>query len=326
MPTDEQLLDAYSTAVVNAVDMVGPSVVKIDVATTSKRGRQRDGSGSGLVFSPDGLILTNSHVVENASRVEVRFADGTNLDASIVGADPDTDIAVVRAYSRGGWASAPHGSDLPWRPLGDSSRLRPGQVVIAIGSPYGFQHTVTAGVVSALGRSLRSRSGRLIEQLVQTDAALNPGNSGGPLVTSLGEVVGVNTAAILGVQGISFAVPINTARRIASLLIRDGRVRRSVIGIAGQDVAVPRHVMRAHGLAQQRGVGIMQVVDGSAADQAGARKEDVIVEFAGTKVESVDDLHRLLTEERIGEPQSVLVLRGGERRTLVVVPREASAA
>ena len=185
---------------------------------------------------------------------------------------------------------------------------------------------MTAGVVSALGRSLRSRSGRLIEQLVQTDAALNPGNSGGPLVTSLGEVVGVNTAAILGVQGISFAVPINTARRIASLLIRDGRVRRSVIGIAGQDVAVPRHVMRAHGLAQARGVGIVQVVDGSAADQAGARTEDVIVEFAGTKVESVDDLHRLLTEERIGEPQNVMVLRGGERRTLVVVPREASAA
>src|SRR5580765_3610945 len=185
MPADEQLLDAYSTAVVNAVDLVGPSVVKIDVATTSKRGRRRDGSGSGLVFSPDGLILTNSHVVENASRVEVRFADGTNLDATIVGADPDTDIAVVRASGMG----------LPWRPLGDSSRLRPGQVVIAIGSPYGFQHTVTAGVVSALGRSLRSRSGRLIEQLVQTDAALNPGNSGGPLVTSLGEVVGVNTAA-----------------------------------------------------------------------------------------------------------------------------------
>jgi S1-C subfamily serine protease len=316
VPTDEQLLDAYSAAVVNAVDLVGPSVVKIDVATTSKRGRRRDGSGSGLVFSPDGLILTNSHVVEKASRVEVHLADGTNLDASIVGADPDTDIAVVRA----------NGMGLPWRPLGDSSRLRPGQVVIAIGSPYGFQHTVTAGVVSALGRSLRSRSGRLIEQLVQTDAALNPGNSGGPLVTSLSEVVGVNTAAILGVQGISFAVPINTARRIASLLIRDGRVRRSVIGIAGQDVAVPRHVMRAHGLAQQRGVGVMQVVDGSAADQAGARTEDVIVEFDGAKVESVDDLHRLLTEERIGEPQNVLVLRGGERRTLVVVPREASAA
>ena len=326
MPTDEQLLDAYSTAVVNAVDLVGPSVVKIDVSTTSRRGRRRDGSGSGLVFSPDGLILTNAHVVENASQVEVRFADGTKLDASIVGADADTDVAVVRAYTRGGGASAPLGSALPWRPLGDSSRLRPGQVVIAIGSPYGFQHTVTAGVVSALGRSLRSRSGRLIEQLVQTDAALNPGNSGGPLVTSLGEVVGVNTAAILGVQGISFAVPINTARRIASLLIRDGRVRRSVIGIAGQDVAVPRHIVRAHGLSQERGVGILQVVDGSAADQAGARKEDVIVAFAGATIESVDDLHRLLTEERIGEPQNVLVLRAGERRTLVVVPRESSAA
>jgi S1-C subfamily serine protease len=316
MPTDEQLLDAYSTAVVNAVDLVGPSVVKIDVSTISRRGRPREGSGSGLVFSPDGLILTNAHVVEHASKVAIRFAEGTRLDASIVGADADTDIAVVRA----------NGMGLPWRPLGDSSRLRPGQVVIAIGSPYGFQHTVTAGVVSALGRSLRSRSGRLIEQLVQTDAALNPGNSGGPLVTSLGEVVGVNTAAILGVQGISFAVPINAARRIASLLIRDGRVRRSVIGIAGQDVAVPRHIMRAHGLPQERGVGITQVTDGSAAEQAGARRDDVIVEFAGMRVESVDDLHRLLTEERIGEPQHVLVLRGGERRTLVVVPREASPA
>ena len=326
MPTDEQLLDAYSTAVVNAVDLVGPSVVKIEVSTISRRGRRRDGSGSGLVFSPDGLILTNAHVVENASQVEVRFADGTRLDASTVGADADTDVAVVRAYPRGGGASAPLGPDLPWRPLGDSSRLRPGQVVIAIGSPYGFQHTVTAGVVSALGRSLRSRSGRLIEQLVQTDAALNPGNSGGPLVTSLGEVVGVNTAAILGVQGISFAVPINTARRIASLIIRDGRVRRSVIGIAGQDVAVPRHIVRAHGLSQERGVGIVQVVDGSAADQAGARKEDVILAFAGATIENVDDLHRLLTEERIGEPQNVLVLRGGERRTLVVVPRESLAA
>ena len=326
MPADEQLLDAYSTAVVNAVDLVGPSVVKIDVATTSgadASARARDRASCSRQTGSSSPTATSSR-----TRRAWRSAlpTGTNLDASIVGADPDTDIAVVRAYSRGGGASAPHGTDLPWRPLGDSSRLRPGQVVIAIGSPYGFQHTVTAGVVSALGRSLRSRSGRLIEQLVQTDAALNPGNSGGPLVTSLGEVVGVNTAAILGVQGISFAVPINTARRIASLLIRDGRVRRSVIGIAGQDVAVPRPVMRAHGLAQARGVGIMQVADGSAADQAGARKEDVIVEFAGTTVESVDDLHRLLTEERIGEPQNVLVLRGGERRTLVVVPREASAA
>ena len=316
MATDDELLDAYSAAVVSAVDLVGPAVVKIDISVTRRRGGRQEGSGSGLVFAPDGLILTNCHVVEGASRIEIRFADGTRLEASPIGVDPDTDLAVIRAHSMG----------LTWRPLGDSSRLRPGQVVIAIGSPYGFQHTVTAGVVSALGRSLRARSGRLIEQLVQTDAALNPGNSGGPLVTSRGEVVGVNTAAILGVQGISFAVPINTARRVVALLLRDGRVRRSVIGIAGQDMPLSRHVIRAHGLTQQRGVGIVQVVDGGAAEQAGARPEDLILEFAGTKVESVDDLHRLLTEERIGAPQSLAVLRDGERRTLVVVPREASAA
>jgi S1-C subfamily serine protease len=316
VPTDDELLDAYSTAVVSAVELVGPSVVKIDVALPSRRGRQREGSGSGLVFTPDGLILTNCHVVEGASRVDLTFADGARLEASIVGVDPDTDLAVVRA----------HGLGLPWRPLGDSSRLKPGQVVIAIGSPYGFQHTVTAGVVSALGRSLRARSGRLIEQLVQTDAALNPGNSGGPLVTSRGEVVGVNTAVILGVQGISFAVPINTARRIVGLLIRDGCVRRSVIGIAGQDVPLPRHLVRQHGLSQQHGVGILQVIEGGAAQQAGARPQDLIVEFAGTRVESVDDLHRLLTEDRIGAPQLLSVLRAGERRMLIVVPRDASAA
>ena len=311
-PTDDELLDAYSRSVIGAVDLVGPAVVKLDVAT-ARRGRREMGSGSGLIFTPDGLVLTNAHVVEHAERIEVHLADGRHFEGRAIGEDPDTDIAVVRV---GGHA-------LPWRMLGDSRSLRPGQVVIAIGSPYGFQHTVTAGVVSALGRSLRGRSGRLIDNLVQTDAALNPGNSGGPLVTSRGEVVGVNTAAILGVQGISFAIPINTARHIVSQLLRDGRVRRSVIGIAGQDVEVPRRLVRALGLTQQRGVGVSQVIDDGAAQQAGAMVRDVILSFAGTPVAGIDDLQRLLTDEAIGLPQPLVVIRGDEKRTLVVIPREA---
>lgn len=312
VPTDDELLDAYSRSVIGAVDLVGPAVVKLDVAT-ARRGHRGMGSGSGLIFTPDGLVLTNAHVVEHAERIEVHLADGRHFEGRAIGEDPDTDIAVVRV---GGHA-------LPWRMLGDSRSLRPGQVVIAIGSPYGFQHTVTAGVVSALGRSLRGRSGRLIDNLVQTDAALNPGNSGGPLVTSRGEVVGVNTAAILGVQGISFAIPINTARHIVSQLLRDGRVRRSVIGIAGQDVEVPRRLVRALGLTQQRGVGVSQVIDDGAAQQAGAMVRDVILSFAGTAVAGIDDLQRLLTDEAIGLPQQLVVIRGDEKRTLVVIPREA---
>ena len=310
--TDEELLDAYSRSVISAVDLVGPAVVKLDVAT-ARRGRKGMGSGSGLLFTPDGLILTNSHVVEHASRIEVHLADGRRFVGRAIGEDPDTDIAVVRAEGR----------DLPWRTLGDSRSLRPGQVVIAIGSPYGFQHTVTAGVVSALGRSLRGRSGRLIDNLVQTDAALNPGNSGGPLVTSRGEVVGVNTAAILGVHGISFAIPINTARHVVTALLRDGRVRRSVIGIAGQDVEIPRRLVRALGLTQERGVGVSQVIDGGAAQHAGAMVRDVILSFGGAIVAGIDDLQRLLTDEAIGQPQPLVVLRGDEKRTLIVVPREA---
>jgi S1-C subfamily serine protease len=310
--TDDELLDAYSRAVIGAVDLVGPAVVKLDV-TTSRRGRRGMGSGSGLLFTPDGLILTNAHVVEHADRIDVHLADGRHFEGRAIGEDPDTDIAVVRVG----------GHDLPWRTLGDSRSLRPGQVVIAIGSPYGFQHTVTAGVVSALGRSLRGRSGRLIDNLVQTDAALNPGNSGGPLVTSRGEVVGVNTAAILGVQGISFAIPINTARHIVSQLLRDGRVRRSVIGIAGHDVEIPRRLVRALGLTQERGVGVSQVLDGGAAQQAGAIVRDVILSFGGAAVAGIDDLQRLLTDEAIGQPQQLVVVRGDEKRTLVVIPREA---
>ena len=311
---DSELLDAYSRAVVGAVDLVGPSVARIDVSSAGSRVR-REGTGSGLVFAPDGLVLTNCHVVEEAARITVRLPGGTDTRATLVGLDPDTDLAVVRTDATG----------LPWRPLGDSAALRPGQVAIAIGSPYGFQHTVTTGVVSATGRSLRARSGRLIENLIQTDAALNPGNSGGPLVTSAGEVVGVNTAAILGVQGISFSVPINTARLVVAALLRDGRVRRSRIGISGQNVRLPQHVARGLDVASARGVGVVQVLDGSAAQQAGARPRDVIVGFAGAEVREVDDLLRLLTGELVGRPQPLAIVRGTERRTLVVVPEDSAA-
>ena len=312
---DQDLSDAYSQAVVSAVDLVGPSVVKVDAG----------GTGSGFIFAPDGLVLTNSHVIappsrpgrfgaaDRASRIGVTLPDGRDLVADLVGDDPHTDLAVLRV-------SAP---DLIAAPFGDSSTLRPGQLVIAIGNPFGFQHTVTAGVVSALGRSLRARTVRLMENLIQTDAALNPGNSGGPLVTSRGLVVGVNTAVILG-QGIAFAVPINTARYVVSSLLRDGRVRRSHLGLAGQDTPIPRRLVRLHRLTRDRGITITAVSEGTAAAEAGLRPGDLIVEFAGEPVQSVDDLHRLLTEERIGELMPLKILRRGEPRRVLVTPREVS--
>jgi len=311
MPDDEdaRLLDAYSRAVVDAVAAVGPAVVKVHVPARRGVG---GGTGSALIFTPDGFVLTNAHVVGDASAVELLLADGRHLSAEVLARDQATDLAVLRAS----------GHDLPWRMLGDSHDLRPGQVVIAIGSPYGFQHTVTAGVVSALGRSLRSTAGRLIEPLIQTDAALNPGNSGGPLVTSRGEVIGINTAAILGVQGISFAIPVNTARYVVSSLLRDGRVRRSVLGLSGQDVTLPRRVVRTLGLEGERGVGVVQVIDESAAAVAGARPRDVIVSFGASAVAGIDDLHRLLTDQIIGVPQPMAVVRDNNVRRLVVIPRE----
>ena len=301
---DHDLFDAYSQAVVSAVDLVGPSVVKVDAG----------GTGSGFVFAPDGLILTNSHVITHATHIGVTLPDGRDLVADLVGDDPHTDLAVLRV-------SAP---DLNAAPFGDSSTLRPGQLVIAIGNPFGFQHTVTAGVVSALGRSLRARTVRLMENLIQTDAALNPGNSGGPLVTSRGLVVGVNTAVILGGQGIAFAVPINTARYVVSSLLRDGRVRRSHLGVAGQDTTIPRRLVRLHRLTHDRGVTITAVSEATAAAEAELRPGDLIVEFAGEPVRGVDDLHRLLTEERIGELLPLKILRRGEPRRVLVTPREIS--
>ena len=301
---DQPLFDAYSDAVVSAVDLIGPSVVKVDAG----------GTGSGFVFTPDGLVLTNSHVVANAKNIGVSLPDGRDLVAGLVGDDPHTDLAVLRV-------SAP---DLVAAPFGDSSALRPGQLVIAIGNPFGFQHTVTAGVVSALGRSLRARTVRLMENLIQTDAALNPGNSGGPLVTSRAHVVGVNTAVILGGQGIAFAVPINTARYVVSCLLRDGRVRRSHLGVAGHDQQVPRQLVRLYQLTSDRGLTITAVSDGTPAADAGLRPGDRIVEFGGEPVGGADDLHRLLTEERIGELTPIKIIRRGELRRVLVTPREVS--
>ena len=310
------MLDAYSQAVVSAAEKLSPSVVKIEVAQTgrSRSGepRERQGGGSGFVFTPDGLILTNSHVVHNASRIAVSFADGRRLPAHTIGDDAATDLAVVRVDS----------PNLVAAPLGDSQRLRVGQLAIAIGNPYGFQYTVTAGVVSALGRSLRSYSGRLIDDVIQTDASLNPGNSGGPLVTSDGQVVGVNTATIMGAQGLCFAIGINTAKFVAGRLLRDGRIRRSYIGVEAQTTPLHRRLVRFYDLPQENGVVVMSVEDGSPARRAGLREGDVIVALDGKPVGGVDDLHRLLTDARVGVSSSLTVLRYTEKLELRVVPEE----
>ncbi|HEY3063826.1 MAG TPA: trypsin-like peptidase domain-containing protein [Chloroflexota bacterium] len=318
---NEQLLDAYSQAVTGAVERVAPAVVKLDIrqrlVAPPDRAAQRPpievgGSGSGFVFTPDGLILTNSHVVHGARTIDVTLSDGRRVRADLVGDDPETDLAVVRI-------AAP---DLTAAPLGDSQALRAGQIVIAIGNPLGFQATVTAGVVSALGRSLRARSGRLMDDIVQTDAALNPGNSGGPLVTTRGEVVGVNTAVIQGAQGLAFAVAINTAKFVAGRLIRDGRIRRGWIGVAGQNVSVHRRLARAYGLAEDSGVLVVSVEPNSPAQSAGLRERDIIVGLARNSVGGFDDLHRWLVDEGIGVALPLVVLRGTERLELNVVPIE----
>lgn len=318
LPDDDYLLDAYSRAVVHAVETVAPSVVSIEVRGAGEaRARRRGGeggagTGSGFLFAADGLILTNSHVVENAARVRVTLADGRECDADIVGQDPHTDIAVVRI-------SAP---ELTAAPLGDSRGLRPGQLVVAIGNPYGFQHSVTAGVVSALGRSLRARTGRLIEHVIQTDAALNPGNSGGPLVASDGSVVGVNTAIIAGGQGLCFAVPISTVTAVLPSLLRDGRVRRGYLGLAGQSVPLLRRVTRFHRLAQAGGVLVTSLEPNAPAAAAGVREGDLIVAFDDRPVETLDDLHRLLTEAVIGTAVGLTLLRDATRITVTLTVAE----
>jgi S1-C subfamily serine protease len=312
------LLDSYSNAVTSAVDRVSPSVVNVEVhqavrASARNRSGERRGGGSGFVFTPDGLILTNSHVVHDATHIEVTIADGRRALAHTIGDDPATDLAVVRIDAPGLQAAT----------LGDSQQLRPGQMAIAIGNPYGFQSTVTAGVISALGRSLRSYSGRLIEDVIQTDAALNPGNSGGPLVNSRGEVIGVNTATILPAQGICFAIGINTAKFVASRLLRDGRIRRSYIGVSAQTVPIHRRVVRFYGLTHETGVVVVGAEEKSPAKAAGLREGDVIVALDNKPIAGVDDLHRLLTDAQVGARCALTVIRHTERLTLSIVPEEA---
>jgi len=299
---DDDLLDEYSRSVVRAVDHVSPAVVKVDVA--------RQGSGSGFLFTPDGLLLTNSHVVHGASHVGVTFLDGRQARGEVLGDDADTDLAIVRVA----------GDSLPYVSFADSSTVRVGQIAIAIGNPYGFHYSVTAGVVSALGRSLRMRTGRLVDDVLQTDAALNPGNSGGPLVTSSGEVIGVNTAMIMPAQGLSFAIASNTARFIASRLLRDGRVRRSYLGLGGARADVPRQIARHLRLAVRSGVRVESVETSSPAAAAGVKPRDLVIAFANQPVRDVDDLQRALTEERIGQPVPMVVIRGADRIELVVMP------
>ncbi|MGB9196142.1 MAG: trypsin-like peptidase domain-containing protein [Terriglobales bacterium] len=322
LSSDATLLDAYSRAVIAAVEKVSPSVVNVEVhqSTRARNGesRERRGGGSGFVFTPDGLILTNSHVVHDAIRIEVTLSDGRRVPAHTVGDDPATDLAVIRIDLVRN--DAPN---LQPAVLGDSQQLRAGQMAIAIGNPYGFQSTVTAGVISALGRSLRSYSGRLIEDVIQTDAALNPGNSGGPLVNSQGEVIGVNTATIQPAQGICFAIGINTAKFVASRLLRDGRIRRSYIGVSAQTVPIHRRVVRFYNLEKETGVVIVGVEPNSPARAAGLREGDVIITLDGRAVAGVDDLHRLLTDAQVGVRCSLTAIRQTERLTLAIVPAEA---
>jgi len=316
---DSEALDAYSQAVVGAVERVGPAVVHLEVAgvPTARRGgapSETSGTGSGFFFTPDGFLLTNSHVVHGAREVRATFIDGATHVAYPVGDDPSTDLAVFKVDR-----VAP-----AFAALGDSGRIRQGQLVVAIGNPLGFQATVTAGVVSALGRTMRSQSGRLIDGVIQTDAALNPGNSGGPLVNARAEVVGVNTAIIAGAQGICFAIPANTAQFVASRLIRDGRVRRSYIGVVGQTIALTRrHAQRFH-LAVQGGVLVTGVAPESPAEDAGLRPRDIIIAIDNGVVGSVDDLQRQLTEDLIGRDAELSILRGGTQQTLRVRPAEST--
>jgi len=319
VPADAALLDAYSATISGVAEQVSPSVVKIDVqGAPVPPGRRRPrgpeeatGSGSGFIFTPDGLVLTNSHVVHQSKKIDVSLSDGRRLPAHLLGEDPDTDIAVLQI----------HDSALVPVPFGNSGGLRVGQIAIAIGNPYGFDVTVTAGVVSALGRSLRTNTGRLIDDVIQTDAALNPGNSGGPLVDARGRVIGVNTAMIMPAQGICFAIAINTASWVMGRLVRDGRIRRSYIGLAGQNVPLHRRVVRYHELTVETGVFVVSLEPDGPAARAGIRDGDLIVGFGGKPISGIDDLHRLLTEEQADVPAEVVVIRNQrQKKTLTIRP------
>src|SRR5882672_7009576 len=321
--TDDDVMDAYSRAVITAAEKVSPSVVYIEVEQRVSNRRpniprmpqERRGSGSGFIFTPDGFILTNSHVVHGAKKIEVTLADGHKHQADLIGDDPDTDLAVVRI-------NAPN---LVPAQLGEAQRIRVGQLVIAIGNPYGFQYSVTAGVVSALGRSLRAQSGRLMDAVIQTDAALNPGNSGGPLINSRGEVIGVNTAMILPAQGICFATSIDTAKFVASRLIRDGKVSRSYIGLAGQNVPLPRRIVRYYNLAVETGILVVSFEGDSPARNAGVLTGDIIVGLDDRPIAGIDDLHKLLTEDRIRRKSTLVVVRRTDKLSLEVIPRESQS-
>ncbi len=305
--SDQHLLDAYSKAVVQATQRISPSVVNIEV-----RQGERRGGGSGFIFTANGYMITNSHVVHAASRIDVILQDGRKLTADLVGDDPHTDIAVIRVLE----------DHLPLAVLGNSQSIHPGELVVAIGNPYGFQATVTAGVISALGRSLRSQSGRLIDGVIQTDAALNPGNSGGPLGNARGEVIGVNTAIILPAQGICFAIPINTVKYVAGELIRRGKIRRAYLGLGGQDVPLPQRLRRHYELSQEKGILVIGIEKNSPAQESALLEGDIIVHYNGAPVSGIDELHRLLTEEHIGRPSRLTVLRGTDKIDVGLIPRE----
>lgn len=319
--SDDQLLDAYSQAVTSVAEKVSPSVVNIEVYQPANRRpnlratQEMSGNGSGFVITPDGYILTNSHVVNGASRIEVSLSDGQRTKAELIGDDPDTDLAVIRI-------NAPN---LVPVVLGDSRKVKVGQLAIAIGNPYGFQCTVTAGVVSALGRSLRSKSGRLIDSVIQTDAALNPGNSGGPLVNSRGEVIGVNTAVILPAQGICFATSIDTAKFVAASLIKNGKIRRAYIGVVGQTITLHRRIVRYYNLSVEQGVLIAATEPGSPAQQAGLRQGDVIIGIDDHLVSGIDELHKRLSEDRVGTRSRLSIIRGAEKLSIDIVPAESNA-
>jgi S1-C subfamily serine protease len=314
--SDTFLLDEYSKAVISAAEKLSRSVVRIDIKSNRKqdpRLPEAAGTGSGFIFTSDGFIFTNSHVIHGFDSISVTLSDGRTFDADLIGDDPDTDLAVVR-ISAGGIVPAE---------LGDSNMLKVGQLVIAIGNPYGFQYSVSTGVISALGRSFRSLSGHLVDNVIQTDAALNPGNSGGPLINTNGEVIGVNTAIIPLAQGICFAISINTAKFAAAQLIQFGRVKRSYIGVAGQIIPLHRRVVRFHKLKLESGVFVIAVEKNSPAEKAGLGEGDIIVAFSGTPVGSVDDLHKLLTDQTVGKQFPLVILRRTEKKELTITPRES---
>ncbi len=309
--SDDALLDSYSRTISSVVAQVAPAVVNIHVET----GRRGEGNGSGFFIAPDGFILTNSHVVHSARKIDVTLADTRTFPAKVIGEDPETDLAVLRIGA----------GQLPSLEFADSKKLRVGQIAVAIGSPYGFHQSVTAGVVSALGRSMRAQSGRLMDDILQTDAALNPGNSGGPLVNSRGQVIGVNTAVILPAQGLCFAIAANTAQLVTGWLIKDGKIRRSYLGLAGQNVPLHPKIVRFHRLEQESGVLIAGIEQGGPVDLSGLKEGDIILSFKGNPVSSIDDLHRLLVGSEIGQRSVLSVIRGTETLDFLVTPRELPA-